>query len=167
MKLLEDLKLPTNPEYQWDQPEGQVEYANPVTLNNRVVELANASLKASQALVVYQKRRGEIRVQQQAATHALEDFEHDLLVQFPPPPNATKSNRLLQTYLRTVATHHGKAEAYAALRKAVREAEANELEATTRIEVLRTALQAIQTVADNVQTHLSYVKAEKQHGRYA
>lgn len=167
MQFLQKLKLPVNPAYKWDGPDDQPEYANPVTLNNRIIELANASLTTAQAIVIYQKRRGELRNDLKAAQDALDDFEQELLVQFPPPPTATKSNRLVQTYLLTTATHHNKRDAYLALRDTVRRLEAQLETVGVKLDTMRTAQAAIQTVADNVQTHLSFVKSERQHGRIA
>lgn len=164
---LDNLKLPVNPTYKWDGSEDQPEYVNPVTLNNRIIELANASLATSQLVVVQQTRRGLVRTQLKEAQDALLDFEQDLLVQFPPPPTATKSNRLVEIYLRTLATHHNKLDEYKQLRQAVRAFEREELAISTKLDTLKTALASIQTVGDNIQTHLSYVKSERQNGRFA
>jgi carbonic anhydrase len=164
---LDNLKLPVNPTYKWDGNEDQPEYVNPVTLNNRIIELANASLATSQLIVVNQTRRGAVRAQLKDAQDALLDFEQDLLVQFPAPPNATKSNRLVEVYIRTLATHHNKLDEYRKLRLAVRELEREEMVISTKLDTLKTALASIQTVGDNIQTHLSYVKSERQNGRFA
>lgn len=168
MGYLGKLKIPVNPDYNWDKaPEEQAEYANPVTLNNRIVELANATITVAEAIMVLQRQRGVCRSALKAAQDALEDFEQDLLVKYPPSTSATKSNRLVTTYIRTVAFQHGLQDQYRELRDRVRELELEDITLHTRLESLKTAQQGIESITVNIQTHLSYVKAERQHGRFA
>lgn len=162
MGLLKSLVIPTNPDYKWElDPDEQPEYVNPVALNNREVQYANAAIRVAQRLVATNRHIAKSKQNLATARHALEDFERELLLAYPAPSSATKSTKLLQAYLYAAAIQHDKRETLNALVTEVRAIERDLISLEIEADMAHTAFQAIKLGGEHIQTHLSFVKNER------
>lgn len=168
MGLLKSLLVPTNPDFDWDaDPNSQPEYVNPVTLNNKEVEYANAAIHIAQKLVATNKEIARVKRALIAARHAQDDFEREVLLSFPAPPSATKSTKLLQAYLYKVTTENKQRKKMDELTKEVRELERELIGLEIQADTAHDVFQAIKLGGEHIQTHLSFVKSERSaSGKY-
>jgi len=165
---LSDLLVPVNPQFKWDaDPTEQFDYVNPVTLYNKQISLANAALTVTQSHIQANTKIGTIKVALQEAQNALDDFEQDILRQFPPPPAQSKNLKLMESHVRTAAFQGGMADKLTELRNAVRKYEGELVTVKIDAENCMQMFQAIKLAGEHGQTHLSYVKDEaKRSGLY-
>jgi len=163
--LLGELIVPANPTYDWATAEEQSEYVNPVTLNNREIQMANAAIVVTQQHIKVNRKIAEAKHWLQEAKHALEDFERDLLLRFPAPSTSTKSTKLLQVYVYSTATSQNLKSQYDALVTKVRELDRELLKWEAEADNCHMAFQAIKLAGEHIQTHLSFVKNEQKNAR--
>lgn len=159
---VKDLQIPTNPNFNWQvSPTEQLEYVNPVTLNNWAIQLANQALAVSSKIIVTNKH---IRAAKQALVDAkasLEDFEYDLLREYPANSSTSKTLKILESHLRRSATAANKADQYQVLREAVRNAQRDYDKYELDLDNARQVSDTIKLMGIHIQTHLSFIKAEK------
>lgn len=167
MGLLEDLIVPVNPDFDWDaDPSTQTEYVNPVRVNAHVMRQHNAAIRVAQELVAVNKHIGQLRRDLSEAKDDLEDFEQQILLDFPPPGTATKSTKLTNAYIRQTAFTHNRRDRYLELLTRVRDLERTLLVIEVRADTARFVFQTIKLTGEHAQTHLSFVKNEQKHSRY-
>jgi len=160
------ISIPVNPNYKWGDSAIQAEYVNPVELNNRTILLANMYSHASEKLVQTLKHLGDIKKSKLEADRNLREFERELLRTNPPSAGDRQSTALLNAYLsRLIHEDDGLLAAYHGLQDAVHKADVAQIDAQTQVDVWRTRLSNIETVGTDIQTHLSFVKAEQRHSR--
>lgn len=159
-----DLQIPVNPEYAWNlPPEAQgADYANPVELNNKLIEYANAQIRAAAHVVSRQRQRAEVKVALKAAEAELQRFRTDLLRQYPPPATDRKNNLLMEAYVHRMAFETGQLEALREREAACAELETSMERLDTMIESGKQVLFLIKDLVVNIQTHLAYRKHEYQ-----
>lgn len=162
----EAIIIPVNPQYQWGHNPGlQAEYVNPVELNNRTILLANMYSHGSEKLVAAQSLLVKAKTAKVEAERALREFERELLRANPPPSSDRQNSALLQAYVLKTATETDKLAAYRELADALHSADIGLINAQTAVDVWRTRLNNIEVVSTNIQTHLSFFKAEQRHSR--
>lgn len=164
--LAQRLDIPVNPEYQWGHnPELQAEYVNPVELSNRTILYANAYIAITSKLVESLKELGIAKTEKTNAETALQDFEQDLLCNNPPTAGDNKNIATLNSYiLRTVSEYDSTTE-YKQLKANVSLAESALIDAQTKIEVHRANLNSVEHACQQIQTHLSFIKAEHRQAK--
>ena len=162
------LQIPTNPEYDFGaDPETQFDYANPVTLNNKLIEYANASIVVIRRLVTAQQEVAECKQELQALNAQIDDVEQEILSAYPPTTADTKTLKVLAAYIRRRATEDpDKAHLYFTRLNDRTELQARLLVLDAQIDNARQTFQLIKLLSDQVQTHLSFVKSEVKSARY-
>lgn len=143
----------------------QFEYANPVTLNNRLILYGNAVIDATDRLNAYNLKIEEAKLSKREAERQLEGFEGRLLRSYPPEKNLS-TLKLVQAYVERMAfDRDGTGEQYLELREALEKAEDAVHHWQAKAENLRTWLKAIELASHNITTHLSFVKFDGRLGR--
>lgn len=165
---IETLKVPTNPEYDFFlDPGAQHGYVNPVTLNNKLIELSNAYIDVTKLLSNRLREKSDIRTKLEEVGQALEDMEMEVLEQNPPTTTADcKSSKTIYAYVRRTLDEMGKAPQFNQLLKDQRNLKQSLIQMETSIEIARSLLVAIETQGTNIQTHLSFVKNEARNSRH-
>ena len=164
--LLDNLLIPTNPDYDWEgDVSNQPEYVNPVTLNNREIMMANAAIVITQQHIKVNRQVAQIRHTLREAEHALSDFERDLLLRFPAPSTATKSTKLLQVYMYSVAITNNLQSQYNSLSGEIKNLSRELARWEAEAENCKAAYQAVKLSGEHIQTHLSFVKNEQKASR--
>lgn len=155
------LLIPVNPTYDWDlDPTEQVGYVNPVRLNDHVIFLANAALRLGLRIDQLSKSLAQAKQDHEKSQHAVDDFQQDLLIKFPPPSLATKSHKLLERFVRQLVAEHDLGDQYQSLLAHSRLAKAAVERLTLELDGARAIAQSIKLAGEHIQTHLSFVKAE-------
>ena len=165
--LIDDLRIPTNPDHDWDaDPDGQMEYANPVTLSNLLVRYANAALVVTRRIVTANRALGRLKAGLVEKRNDLADLDHELLSKYPPPASA-KALKLIDAHLRRVAEESGYGDARKALARELRKLEAGQAVAELNRDSARQVLAGIELAGEHIKTHLAFVKSEYvRSGRY-
>jgi hypothetical protein len=153
--------MPVNPTYDWDlDPGEQLNYVNPVRLNDHVIFLANTAARLGLRINELTKSLAAAKAAEAAAVDELEDFEQDLLVLFPPNTLASKSNKLLDRYVRQLAQSQGKGEVHQEHRSVARSWRNEVMRLGLELDGARSLMASIKLAGEHIQTHLSFVKAE-------
>ena len=156
-----------NPQYDWAVPAAdQVEYANPVTVNNQVLLLANYAIEVTQSIVATNRKIRDAKEALKAAKHAKDDFQYDLMRTYPPPATATKSLALMEAFVRNSAFVAGTQEQYIELRKAVNAAELAMERLDIDLDASKQVWDTVKLLGIHLQTFLSFVKSDKKSGAY-
>lgn len=164
MGVLNSIIVPVNPDYSWElDPAEQVEYVNPVTLNNHTLRLANAAINIAQRTVRVNERIAALQTTLAEAKNAIADLEQDLLSRYPAPVGATKTLKQLAAYVRQMAFTDGVKEKYRELADTLRKAEIALVKEEIDADSLKQVWRTIELVGEHIQTHLSYVKHDKDH----
>lgn len=157
------LWIPTNPNVSPDvnpesRPDGEYEYANPVTVNNRLVLFANAVIAAMDELDQGISKVRQAKLQKKTAERQLRNYEQRILRSFP-PPKGKNAIKLIDAHIARAAHElDDTLEQYQELQEALDEAEDAVTRAEGRVEKLRQWLKAIELAIQACTTHLSYVK---------
>jgi cell division protein FtsB len=166
MGFFDDLKVPVNPDYDWNvDPHEQLEYVNPVVLNNREIYWANAAVRLTQKQVGITRKLADLKARIQRTEDELHDLEEDLLIQNPPPSSARQSTRLTDLYIRTLAFGSAQAAAYKRLRAEVRQLREEQALLQTALDNVKQVFAMLKLLGEHAMTHLSYVKAESKASR--
>lgn len=161
-------KVPTNPTYDFQvNPQSQHEYVNPVTANNKLVEIANAYLDLTSIVVECLQARKDLKATVAEAQQGLDDLELDVLQHEPPTATAdTRNNRTIQAYVqRCLATRDTRAD-YDRYQVTLRDARRKLDHVEAKLEAARAMLAALEMQSTNIQTHLSFVKNEARNARH-
>lgn len=153
------LLIPVN-EAAAEAPSGQeeFEYANPVTLNNRLILYGNAVIEATDRLNRITKQIEAAKHAKRTAERVLAEYETRLLRKYPSQKNLT-TLKLVQAHLDRVAFDlDDTAEQYDGLRKDVEKAEDAQEHWEAKAGEIRMWMKAIETASQNIMTHLSFVK---------
>jgi chromosome segregation ATPase len=143
----------------------QFEYANPVTLKNRLVLYSNAVIEATDRLNDFNERIAAAKQHKRAAERDLENYEARLLRLYPPEKNLS-TLKLVQAYVERIShDRDSTSDQYHELRQAVHKAEDDGAHWQTKADKVRAWLNAIETASQNITTHLSYVKFDSKLGR--
>lgn len=165
---LQAFKIPTNPEYDFDKlPDGQHEYVNPVTLNNKLVQLANAYLDVTGVVTKGLKTKADLKRELEEIQQAMEDLEMDVLDKTPPSTtNDTKTSRSIQAYIQRTLRETGAGDAYRACKLQLQTTKQQQIEQDMQLDAARAVLNAIEMQSTIIQTHLSFVKNEARNARH-
>lgn len=164
--LLTSLQIPVYPDFDFDADPGeQAEYANPVTLANQVVRLANVHATVTGRIVERNSTIAQLKAELTTAQHAVEDFEASLLAQYPASTADRKSNKLLDAYVRAKAFEVGERETYTGLIERLRTLRIQLEQEELAIDAARVVLQTIKLQGEHLQTYLSFRKHEAEQTR--
>lgn len=159
---VETLTIPVNSSYQWGHnPQLQAEYVNPVELNNRVIQLANVYTYITGQLSAASRQLGEAKKTLSDAEYELKDFTRRILKDHKPKSGDAQNNRMLDSYIYRVASEENLVEKLLELEKSVITAEKNVADCQIKVEVFRAELNNVELIGTHIQTHLSFVKAER------
>lgn len=143
----------------------QFEYANPVTLKNRLILYSNAVIEATDKLNDINDRIAAEKRSKREAERLLGSYEEQLLRTYPPGKNLT-TLKLVQAYVERVAHDlDNTADQYHQLREDVEAAEDKVAEWQVKADRIKAWLQAIAVASQNITTHLSFVKFDSRLGR--
>ena len=153
--------VPVNPDYNWEQdPTDQAAYFNPVTLCNKEVHYANSIIQLVGVLMKLNTAVGALKLKIKKLKLRKEDMEADVISREEPGKKDTSNLMLLNAFVRGKLLESEQGEEYA---KVVEEWRSSE-EQLSQLEVKRDntyrALDALELVSQNLQTALSYHKAE-------
>lgn len=168
MSLRSLLLVPTNTEYSFNEdPEDQLSYVNPVTLNNLLIKYANAAVEITSKIVVLKKAKVELDIQIRELKHSIEDMESDILQENEGSANDHKNLKAQAAFVRKKAKETGRYDTLAELESTLEKHEVERMKKQVAIENASSTLELIEQLSQNVQTHLSFVKNEMRHtGKY-
>ncbi len=162
------IRIPINPEYDFDiAPSEQAEYANPVMLNNKLIQNANAHIAVSSMLNKLMQQLVGAKQDHREAETVKRDFEKQTIITGNPNSNDRKSTLLLEAFIQAETLSLGLVDDYLQIKK-------TEVETRNKLEVLQSKINANQQILGaieastvNIQTHLAYVKMEMRNaGNY-
>ena len=159
------LTIPVNPKYDFDLDPAEQEgtYVNPVTLNNSLIRYANTAATLVQQLTVAKKERLETNLRIRAAKQQLDDLEYDLLMET--PKAAKQTLKIQETEIRRKAKELGSYDYMKELENDLHKLTDSKLILDVKIENLVSALDLVEQLSQNVQTHLSFIKTEMRQSR--
>jgi chaperonin cofactor prefoldin len=165
---LDALKIPVNPEYSFSEaPEGQHEYANPVTMNNKLVEMSNAYLDITAHMTRIIQQKKNIKAELTNTQNAMDDLEMDVLERTPPVATAdNRTARTIHAYIVRQLRETGKLGQWSAARDEERQLQQQLSAVELQLEAARAALSALEMQGTIIQTHLSFVKNEARNARH-
>lgn len=155
------LNYPVHPDYDFQrEPEDQASYANPVTVSNKQLDLANALIQVTTRHNELNTKRTEVRQALAVSKAQLEDFELALWSTAPPPASERKTIKLMDAYTRRLVAERGGTVDYQRLVDAVRAHERELVALEGQIENCRQLAVSIKQISENGRTYLAYVKDE-------
>lgn len=159
--------IPVNPHYVFEQPKIRGQYANPITLNNHLVAIANEYYELVNHIVKLNGRIAKLKNSLSDTEFALLEVEQNLLLEHPAPTADRKSNKLMETYVRRVVMEHPDAQTkrvWTEMRKEVRDLQADIVAAELERDSCFSRVGLLKVQSENIKTHLSYVKSEGRLG---
>lgn len=161
----DELKIRVNPHYDHtvDPENNEFSYWNPVSANNDLVKMANATLEITSQISQDMAVLLKVRVAKKEAEHLLEVFERDLLVKEPPSASETKTNKLVAAAVQRRAVAAGLVETYTNLVDTIHQSDQAEMKLNNRIDRAHLWLKTAERVSDNIKTALSFYKDERKH----
>ena len=168
MSMKSLLLVPTNEEYSFaEDPDEQLSYVNPVTLNNLLIKYANAAVEVTSKIVVLKKAKVELDITIRELKQDIADLESDILQENEGSANDHKNLKAQAAFVRKKAKETGRFDTLAELEQRLEAAEIERMKKQLAIENASSTLDLIDQLSQNVQTHLSFVKNEMRHtGRY-
>ncbi len=161
MSKIKQLKVPVNPEYDFDQePTDQAEYVNPVTLAYKQIYYANYAADVTARMNEVNKSMAEAKVALSRAKYALEDYETGLLSRYPAPTGDRKSNKLLEAYVARMAHEDNSGDERKRLIGAVRVGEEELERLHAQLENARQAHNLLRLLGEQGRTYLAFHKFE-------
>lgn len=164
MKLVSPRQIPVNPYFNLDGDphDNEFAYVNPVALNNQLIVLANEQLTLAQVRVSAERGITRLKLELRKVERDIEDLEETLLRDEPLSPSEAKSLKTIAAAVARRVKEAGKEAAFATLRQSAR-AYADEIErASALVARARIYSDTAMNVSDNIKTHLSYVKSERE-----
>ena len=160
------LHIPVNPDYDWDNdPAGQAEYVNPVILNNKLIQNANAFIMVSQKQFSLTPKLVEAKQEHREAVARRKEMEKTIISEGKPTTNDRKTILLLEAFISYQANVMGLAEEYSMMQD-TEESTKNLVEIIQgKMAANEQIIKAIDASTLGIQTHLSYVKSEISHAR--
>lgn len=162
--IADRLKIQVNPEFDHEaEPEDQpVAYVNPVRLNNDLIRLSNQLVLFAEERARLIGRRTKLRHQRRSIETARESRERVLLRDTPLSPAEAKSLKTIEAAVARRAQLSGEEAQFAAwdAELGTIEAELDKIEAA--MDVYSVYAHTTERMTDNIKSHLSYVKAERQ-----
>lgn len=158
------LFIPTNPHAGVGEiPESEFEYANPVTLNNVVLLYGNAKIELADKSDRAHKQLDAAKLAKRQAERQLESYEFRLLRTHPAPKGVT-TLKLIAAHLDQAAFLDGTLTQYEELREEVVKWDDEVHRVQGALKRLDDWGSAIDSAINSITVHLSYLKAEWQHG---
>ena len=164
---MSQLQIPVNPDYDFDSDEvEQAQYVNPVILNNKLIQNANAFIMVSEKQFSLIKALVEAKHLHREAEARRKDFEKQLIIRGQPNGNDRKTILLLEAFIVDQATSEGVIEEYAALQEAEKKTKKIVEIIQGKMSTNEQIIAAINASTLGIQTRLSYVKSEISHARH-
>lgn len=157
------MRVPTNPNYVFEQPKVRGQYVNPVTVSNYLITLANEYHDVVEGLSKINRRQASLKADLSKAESELDEFEQELLLTHPAPAGDRKSNKLLEVYIRKLVLEDSDPQTKATwtkLRTTVRELRADVVTLDLERDVYFARMGQLKVQSENIKTHLSFVKSE-------
>lgn len=159
--LLENLQIPVNPNYDWNKdPSEQANYFNPVTLCNREVAYANKIIEIASKLAAANKQLAVARLRARTVRREITRIEAGLLGGQEPPKEYTKNLVLQAAYVQQLVRGSEYADNHRLLSDELITLEDSIEEQDAKINSGYKALDALKLASQNLQTALSFYKAE-------
>lgn len=156
------MRIPINPHYEFEQPTVRGQYVNPITLNNCLIANANDYYDTVEKLAAGNRNLAKLKQELSVTEATLNEFEQELLLEFPASASDRKSNKLIDTYLRKIVYEHPEPQTrktwegfHAVVRKLKAEIVATDLERDIYI----ARMGHLKLESENIKTHLSFVKS--------
>lgn len=163
---MSQLQIPVNSEYKFDlEPMEQAEYVNPVILNNKLIQNANAFILVSQKQYNLIKMLVQAKQEYREAEASRKDFEKALINSGKPNSNDRKTILLLEAFLVAEATSLDSLHEYVGLQKVEQVTKGAVENIQGKMSANEQIINAINASTLGIQTHLSYVKSEINHAR--
>lgn len=158
--FFENMLVPVNPEYDFDKDptENEFEYANPVTLNNKLVLYTNACFVLTEKAVVLGRRRERTRLDAKDKERTLRTLRNETLARNPAPPSAAKNLALTDAYVQRCLDLDGRLEEAQVLENEIAGLEDDAEQMKDEVENLRFTITTIRLACENIAIHLSYAK---------
>ena len=167
---LSDLMIPTNPEYDWEvDPNTQFDFVNPVVLNNKLMQHANAAITVTQAIVTANRKLNDLESKRVLLETELEDLEQKVLAKQPPTPAEAKTLKQLGAYIIRMMEQADDPSDYARYLQVKDELSgmAKEMaEHRMSVDNGRQVFQMLKMLSEEIKTHLSFVKNEASGSRF-
>lgn len=153
--------IPVNPNYDWDKPPTeQADYVNPGTLANKVVFYANKIIDIADRLTAVNTELTNVRLELAKLKTRKEDIEFDTLAVEDFSQAQTKNMTLLTANLRSSIQDGPFAAEYQEVCSRITDLEAQKMTLEMRKDSGDRMLDALKLVSQNIQTTLSFYKAE-------
>lgn len=154
------LPIPTNPNYDWSEGQNQANFFNPVTLCNKEIQYANDIITITGQLIEYNREIGAKKFRLRQLEDQREDMETAALADQPPSQAESKNLKLLSAYILNAILTSSNAEEYQRVCAEQAEIEQDLIPLEIKKSSAESALDALKLVSQNIQTALSYYKAE-------
>ena len=153
--------IPVNPEYSWDtEPQLQPDYFNPVVVNNKVIFYSNEIIKATDNLTGITQEVAAIKFNLRQWRSRKEDIEEEIITGEEWSKEESKNLTVLMANVRMRVRDTDYAEEYFDLVRKIRDGEEKLEILTVRVDNGYRILDALKLVCQNIQTALSFYKAE-------
>lgn len=163
---MSSLHILVNPDYDFDvDPVDQAQYANPVILNNKLIQNANAFIMVSQKQYNLIKTLVEAKHKHREEEARRKDFEKALIISGKPNSNDRKTILLLEAFITQQAIEEKSLIAYTLLQQDEKQAKKVVETIQGKMSANEQIINAINASTLGIQTHLSYVKSEINHAR--
>lgn len=160
------LIMPTSPSHDLDcDPDGQPEYANPVTVNNYQIVYSNALHELTDIVVKGNKQLEGLKKEKRAADRALDDFGNQILRKANPKAINLKTLKMQDAFISEKAEEFGQSIEYEALTEESRKLEDQIGEVQAKIKSARDWIDSIRLASDNGKTFLAFWKADAERVR--
>lgn len=166
--VLGDLTIPVHPNFDL-QESGNVDYVNPVLLNNLLVLYTNALFELSIMNLETQGQLDKARTERRVFESEQLNTKTKILSQHEVPSTYGKNLLLTEAFVRSKLRELSveRYEAYAALDSDIQKLD----RLLARLELLASSThgvaQTVEFACKNIQTHLSFVKKEQEWSRQA
>lgn len=131
-----------------------------MTLCNKEVQYANDIIDITGKLIEYNKEIGQIKFRLQQLQTERDDMEALVLVEEPPTQSESKNIKLLSAYILGAMLESPNAERYKALCEEQAILEQDLIPLSMKKNSAEASLDALKLISQNIQTALSYYKAE-------
>jgi len=153
--------IPVNPQYSWDEePQLQPDYFNPVVVNNKAIYYANQIIAATDNLTELATEASHHKFSIRQWKSRKEDIEEDIITGEEWSKEESKNLTVLMANVRMRIRDTDHADEYFDLVSKIRNAEEQLEILTVRIDNGYRILDALKLVCQNIQTALSFYKAE-------
>lgn len=160
-KLGKRLTVPVSQSHDLEcEPDGQPEYANPVTVNNYQIVYSNALIELADTVVTYDKVVSAGKKKQREVERKMEDLGRRVLQQSSPRALDLKTLKMQDAFISAKAGELGLGTEYEQYTADLRQLEDEIAEAATVVKAARDYIHVVERASNNAMAFLSYYKHE-------